>query len=54
VAQAARPLAERVREIKWFHSIDLGGGLVTPGQSGAGWGRRAGVADRLAVHAYRR
>ena len=26
-------LARRVAELGWFHSIDLGGGVVTPGQS---------------------
>lgn len=25
-------LARRIREHQWFHTIDLGGGLVTPGQ----------------------
>ena len=28
-----RSVAERVRQIKWFHSIDLGNGIVTPGLS---------------------
>lgn len=26
-------VAERVRQIKWFHSIDLGSGIITPGLS---------------------
>ena len=26
---------ERVREIEWFHSIDLGDGVVTPGKEGS-------------------
>ena len=25
-------LSRRVAEVRWFHSIDLGGGIVTPGQ----------------------
>jgi len=41
---------ERVREIDWFHSIDLGGGVVTPGREGATAAKleRIGLPESLA------
>src|SRR5882762_4990096 len=31
MAATSTDLAARVRELSWYHTIDLGGGLVTPG-----------------------
>ena len=41
---------ERVREIDWFHSIDLGDGIVTPGREGATAAKleRIGLPESLA------
>jgi tRNA (mo5U34)-methyltransferase len=29
----SNPITDRVAALRWFHSIDLGGGIVTPGQA---------------------
>jgi tRNA (mo5U34)-methyltransferase len=41
---------ERVREIDWFHSIDLGDGVVTPGREGSTSAKlpRIGLPESLA------
>lgn len=42
-------IEERVREIEWFHSIDLGNGVVTPGREGSTSAklRRIGLPESL-------
>jgi tRNA (mo5U34)-methyltransferase len=35
-AERAEQLASEMRSINWFHTIDLGGGLITPGRDPSG------------------
>ena len=35
-AEHAEQLASEMRNIRWFHTIDLGGGLMTPGKDPSG------------------
>src|SRR5436190_23950432 len=38
-------LVDRVHSIPWYHSIDLGNGIVTPGMSGAPLVDRSAMPD---------